>query len=150
MQSKGFTLIELVTVIGLMGILAAVASPRFANSNIFATRGQASVLTSSLRYAQKTALAQRRRVYVVYHAPAPTSVDLCFSVDCSSKVIDPVTGNPYSVGFTDDVSVSGSTLGFDALGRPVPNVDTRFSVTNAKNNAQSVVILVEAESGYIH
>lgn len=149
-MSKGFTLIELVTVIAVMSIIAAVATPRFANNNLFTTRGDAGMLTASLRFAQKTAVAQRRAVYMVYQNTLPPSISLCFNVNCNLRVLDPVNGNAYTVAFSKDVTVSASTLGFDALGRPLPNVDSSFAVTNTKNNTQSFTIQVEAESGYIH
>lgn len=56
-KELGFTLIELVTVIVLLGIVTAVAAPRFFDNRIFDERGYADELASSLRYSQRIAIA---------------------------------------------------------------------------------------------
>jgi MSHA pilin protein MshC len=151
MKLQGFTLVELVVVIATVSILAAFAAPRFANSDIFETRGDAGLLSATLRYAQKTAIAQRKAVYVVYNATVPPSLSVCFALDCSVTVVNPENGNPYSFVFSKNVLVNAATIGFDSLGRPVPNNQNAvFVVTNAKNNNQSVTVTVEQDTGYIH
>jgi len=149
-MSRGFTLVELVTVIAVLGIMAAISAPRFASSHIFETRGDAGLASATLKYAQKTAIAQRRVVYVVYNATVPPSLSLCFTVDCSQTVTNPESGNPYSFVFSRNVQVNAGTVGFDSLGRPVPNQTAALVITNAKNNQQSVTVNVEQDTGYIH
>ena len=149
---KGFTLVELVVVISLMAILAAVAAPRFANGDIFETRGDAGLLSSTLRYAQKTAIAQRKQVFVVHTDAIPDVVKLCFDAACSQPVISPETAGAYVFTSSRNVNIvsSNAGLGFDGLGRALPNQAASYSVTNRKNNNQSVTINVEKDTGYIH
>ncbi|MDT7849033.1 prepilin-type N-terminal cleavage/methylation domain-containing protein [Methylophilus sp. VKM B-3414] len=149
---KGFTLVELVVVIMLMGILAAVAAPRFANGDIFETRGDAGLLSSTLRYAQKTAIAQRRNVYVILNNAVPDTVSLCFDTACNQAVINPETTAAYVFTSSKNVDITSDnvSVGFDALGRVVPNSTVNYKATNKKNNAQSVTVTVEADTGYIH
>lgn len=61
---RGFTLIELITVLVLVGILAVAAMPRFFDQNVFEARGFFDETKSLLRFAQKAAVAQRRTVCV--------------------------------------------------------------------------------------
>lgn len=149
---RGFTLVELVVVIALMGILVAIAAPRFASGDIFETRGDAGLLSSTLRYAQKTAIAQRKPVFVIHADAIPDVVKLCFDAACNQAVISPETRAAYVFTSSKNVDVSSSNagLGFDGLGRAIPDQAASYTVVNRKNNAQTVTINVEANTGYIH
>lgn len=150
--SQGFTLVELVVVIALTGIMLAVATPKFANGDIFETRGDAGLLSSTLRYAQKTAIAQRRNVYVIHNNASPDTVSLCFDTACNQAVINPETTAAYIFTSSKNVDINSDnpSLGFDSLGRAVPNSTVSYQAINKKNNAQSVTVTVEADTGYIH
>lgn len=151
-QNCGFTLVELVVVIALTGVMVAVAVPKFANGDIFETRGDAGLLSSTLRYAQKTAIAQRRNVYVILNNAVPDTVSLCFDTACNQAVINPETTAAYVFTSSKNVDITSdnASVGFDALGRVVPNSTVNYKATNKKNNAQSVTVTVEADTGYIH
>lgn len=153
--TQGFTLVELVVVIALTGILVAVAAPRFVSGDVFETRGDAGLLSSTLRYAQKTAIAQRKSVFVIHNDTVePNTVSLCFDPNCGGAqvVINPETAGAYVLTFSRSVVVQSSNkgLGFDGLGRAVPNELATYTVTNRNNGLQSVGISVEANTGYIH
>ena len=53
---RGFTLIELVVVITIVGILAAYVAPRFWTQQIFSDRGYVDELAAALRSTQKAAV----------------------------------------------------------------------------------------------
>lgn len=63
-QARGFTLIELVAAMILIGVLAAVVLPRMDSSQMFREIAFSDQTAAALRYAQKTAVSHRRLVCV--------------------------------------------------------------------------------------
>ena len=61
---RGYTAIELVLVIVILGILGAVAAPRFFDNDAFSERAFFDEVGTALRYAQKVAVASGCRVRV--------------------------------------------------------------------------------------
>jgi MSHA pilin protein MshC len=55
--AAGFTLVELVVVIVVVGVLASFAVPRFFGENVFLERGYYEELTAAVRMSQKAAVA---------------------------------------------------------------------------------------------
>ncbi len=151
-RETGFTIIELVAVMVIAGIIASIAAPRFIGVDAFDARGSYGTLVSALRYAQKTAIAQRRNVYANVNASTHT-LCLGYASNCSSAVIDPATQTAYSKTLSNNVIITASTtpIGFDGLGRPVPNAVATFTIQNAVVPSESTrTITVEAETGYVH
>lgn len=128
----GFTLVEMITIIVILGIIAAVAVPRFADNNTFQNRAAADQVAAALRYAQKVAIASHSDVTVNISAGTPEN---CGSAVAAGVVTCVVNNN---VIITDTTSVV-----FDFMGRRVPNAQTTTTVGGT-------TITIEAETGYVH
>src|SRR5439155_961170 len=89
-RRRGFTLAELVMTIVIIGILIAVTAPRFVSWKGFASRGFYDEAQAVVRYAQKTAVAWRRPIYVCVSA---TAISATSNSDCTTAPVKhPITG----------------------------------------------------------
>mgnify|MGYP001571758052 CR=1 FL=1 len=138
--AAGFTMIELVTVIGIAAILAAFAIARISTQS-FDTEGFANRAAAMVRYAQKLAIAQRRAVFVVTTA---ANIKLCYTdATCATPVQEPPGTNAFSYNPPSGVTLSAASFSFSALGRP--SGPTTITVTGDGTKTISIV----AETGYV-
>lgn len=149
---KGFTLIELVAVITIVGIIAALAGPKFIGSDTFVARGVYSTIQSALRLAQKTAMAQRTSVYVNINTTTRV-VCVGYTSNCSSAVVDPSTQAAYSKTFpaTVTLTTSLSPIQFNGQGKEATGATVTITVKNnvvASELARTITI--EPNTGYVH
>lgn len=152
---RGFTLVELVMVLVVLGILAVFAAPRMFERSDFDARGLHDVTLSYLRYAQKTAIAQRRTVCVSFTTStiALRVANLAGVFDCagvSGTALTGPDGNASGSANGAAYSATPATFGFDALGQPVDTsgstvVKATIQVANAGKT-----ITIEAITGYVH
>jgi prepilin-type N-terminal cleavage/methylation domain-containing protein len=71
-ERRGFTLIEMVVVIAVLAILAAIATPRLAMTAGMRTRGAARQITLDLELARTKALASKRIARLVFDTAGGT------------------------------------------------------------------------------
>lgn len=149
---KGFTIIELIAVIMIVGILSSVAAPKFIGNDAFAARGAHGTLLASLRLAQKTAIAQRKIVYANINT---TSRAICLGYDasCTTPVIDPATKGAYSKTLPDTVSVTTTLnqIAFNGSGQENSNNTVTLTITNNASGGTPVrTVTIERDTGYVH
>ena len=155
-KQRAFTLVELVTVMILVGILAVVAMPLFADKDAFAAAGFGNELTAALENARRSAVAMRRNVCVTLAGNTLKFIRNAgvvdgFACDANSPAL-PLPGKsanvleaPSGVSIAFD-PVAVTTIAFNGLGQP--SVGVTLSVTGRDGSSSRVK--VEADSGYVH
>lgn len=146
MPSRGFTLVELILVIVVIGILATVVGPRFFDRQVFDDRLYAEEVRAGLRHAQKLALAGGCRIRFSLDG---SGYQLLRDADCDgagstfAPVLDPYTGQaPYAGTPPAGTALSAAfSVDFDSLGRPSQAVSETLGGSHA--------IRVEAETGFV-
>jgi MSHA pilin protein MshC len=146
--ARGFTLIELIMVITVLGILSFVAAARMVNRADIDAHGYAEQLASTLRFAHKAAVAQRRNVYVnIDTVTRRVRVCLDAAVACVQPLAAPAGGTLEVTAPAGIALASGaSQFSFDGLGRPslAASLELQASVAG-----QTYTVVVERESGYV-
>ncbi|MBS3934974.1 MAG: GspH/FimT family pseudopilin [Sulfuritalea sp.] len=148
MAQRGFTLVELVTILILVGILAAVALPRMDLLRGWDEIGYRDRVKATLQYARKAAVAQRRAVRV-------TIANSGFTVEVQRQTPEgegaaawaPLIlpgGDAHSFAAPGGVTLTPAddVLTFDALGRP--DAGRVYAVSGGVG-----AIVVEAETGHV-
>jgi MSHA pilin protein MshC len=177
-RSRGFTMVELIIVMILIGILGAIGAARFFDRTEFDAAAFAEQNAAMLRYAQKLAIAQNRPVYVQAGAQG---IRLCYSAACADadQVLAPSGSNSGSTATRAFCTGSGAyapawycegvpagaamtlspasvaTFYFNGLGRPYLGTDTSNSTFQGlsltiSGNGLTRAISVAQETGYVY
>lgn len=148
---RGFTLIELIMVLVLVGVLAVYAVPRMASNSDFGARGFHDQTLAYLRYAQKTAIAQRRPVCVAFTANTVTLTLASAAADVACSTDLPGPKGELVLKASDNVAYAPVPTGFrfDGLGQPLTGTNTP-APTSIQVGTMPRAITVESGTGYVH
>jgi len=140
-KQRGFTIVELVMVIVVLGVLSAVAVPRFFDRKAFDERFYFEEALSAVRYAQKLTIASGCSIemQVDQYGYRAVYANDCGDASTDPKRGDPVAGpdggdlqsnNPKKVGINQKLAVT-----FNALGA----VDAPASIKFAEGTFELIV-----------
>jgi MSHA pilin protein MshC len=146
---RGFTLVELVTTLVILGILTAVVAPRlFESPSSFSERGYSDEVASALRYSQRIAIASRCPVRITINAANYAAMQqvTCNPAGAWTVALRRPDGRTLTGTPPPDVVLvpATTTITFDAEGNvasdAVMTVGTVFSINvDAANDAVTVL-----------
>lgn len=136
----GFTVIELVVVLVILGIIAAVAIPRMGNSHNFDELTARDQIKQALRHAQQLAMSRTDATVLFTASDSPASINVTLN-----GVSTPSGSGANFPLILKNISINNVSISFDRLGAP----DTAKQLT-LTGKARTLAICVEAISGYAH
>ena len=135
-SESGFSLVELVTVLVILGIVAVVALPRFAGQGGFAERAAQDQIIAAARYAQQLAMARGATDTVALILKGNS---LQVAIDGAPTVLP---GGTASSRTFEHVAISDATLVYTALGEATA---TTLTITGEASRQ----VCIES-TGYAH
>ena len=169
-NENGFTMIELIVVMIIVGIMAVTVIPRMSLLGGFSARGYADQIEAYLRFAQKSALAARRttRLELVNcttangncntaplfcvarsYSATPSCTTACPASGCSSDWCAMMLPGQFSSPQSRVGVTSAGTVCFDATGRPISGGGLAIAVSD-ETNTPARTVTIESETGYVH
>jgi MSHA pilin protein MshC len=152
---RGFTMVELIIVMILVGILAAYAVPKFAAMSSLSQDAWRDQVKSALRYAQKAAVSHRRLVCVDISASAITLqiASVNGATSCNTQLGGPGNAGSFGgsppAGMSTSVAPSG-TIYFQPDGRTtVMSGGTHTTAARAISMTGVPSLQLFGETGYV-
>ncbi len=160
-NQRGFTLIEMVLVVMIIGIAAACVVPMFTSAASFQVKSAADMIAADLEYVKSLSISKQQPYSVVFD----NSNESYEIRDPNGNVItNPVTQKPYEFNFTQDSRVNSvdinvadfdgsSAVTFDDLGSPYSGTDLSSPLNSGTVDITAgeyqTTVKVEAVTGYI-
>ena len=150
LRLAGFSLMELVMVLVVVGIVAVYAVPSITAPSSFSVHHHADALVRDLRHTQQLATAYRKRLRLVatgtntYTVACATDTTAPCNATAGGPMTDPATGQPYSVTTQNGVTVSAGTAEFTSFGQPA--AAATFSLSGGGDTA---TVTVSATGGFV-
>jgi prepilin-type N-terminal cleavage/methylation domain-containing protein len=129
-DSRGFTIIELIMVVVLIGILAVSIVPKFVDTSAFSLAGGAAMAAADIRYTQELAMGTHSSKTIVF-----TTTNTYYTVDSRN------------VNLPSRVTISsGATFTFNSLGEPTTGGGSSITLGAG---AETKTITVESYTGRV-
>ena len=136
-QQTGFTLVEIIVVILVVGILAVTVMPRFFARTGYDERRALDDLMAATRYAQQLAMSRGGNVRVVFAGNS-------YSVEYTdgTPIRHPDGSGNFTKSLPAGLSSTVTSISFNALGAPTPN--------GALISVGTVNFTLESDTGYVY
>ena len=162
----GFTMIELMIVVAIIAIAAAIVVPMASSAGSMQLRAAVTMVAADLEYAKSLSISRGHRYAVVFNKDAESYQieDLSKAVGDPARIVDhPVRkGSKYVVNFATDTRLSQvnivdvnfdttNTVSFDYLGSPLNGNDANLEqwVITLRAGGITRTVSVEPVTGYI-
>lgn len=143
-KSKGFTLIEIVVVIAILSIIAAIAVPSFRTMILNAEgRAAAESILNGLQHARTEAVTRNARVEFVVANDTSWNVQLLDGTDLLTRISAETSAN------VSATSAGATTATFNSFGMLVNNADAsnQLLIVNVSATGGSKTLRVVIGSG---
>jgi prepilin-type N-terminal cleavage/methylation domain-containing protein len=147
---QAFTLVEILMVVVIIGIAAAIVVPQMSHRDDLKAAAAARVVMSDLMYAQNLAMTRQKSHYLVFDSTGQ-SYKMVSGDSMTTAITHPVEKNDYlmkfgaqgstglesaslfSATFTGSTTTTYGTVGFDDLGAPMVYTGTADQTLTAGN-----------------
>lgn len=165
-RRQGFTLIEVIMVVVILGFAAFIAIPMVSNAADVQARAAANRIAADLDYAKGLAITHQRD-YTVVFVPSGESYEIRVEPAGAGDVIeDPVNPGDFVVDFSADSRLDrvdvvsadfdadiSNAITFDYLGSPYSGLDTVNPLNSGTITLQAdnftLTVNIEPVTGYI-
>jgi prepilin-type N-terminal cleavage/methylation domain-containing protein len=155
---KGFTLVDMMMAVAVMGVLALIALPALRPDEPLKLISAGNTLASDIEFAQSATLAVPSDPTILVVDPQGKGYWLALASDAATPILRPYSNKPYEVRFGDgDLAFLGSVtiafpgdadghVTFNALGRLDTPANARLVLSNASG---SLAVHVASSTGSV-
>ena len=163
-ENGGFTLIEIIMVVVILGIAAMMAVPMMSSAADMQVRTAANMIAADLEYAKNMAITQQRNYSVVFDIVNETYEirdDTATVIDHPVNVVSPFVVDFANDGRLEQVDIVVAdfdpgpelTVTFDYLGSPYSGADSGSPLNAGSIDLQAgtftMTVTVEPVTGYV-
>ncbi|MDA8088168.1 MAG: type II secretion system protein [Nitrospiraceae bacterium] len=144
-DNRGFTMIEMIAVLVIIGILAAVAISRAMGTSEYSLASESGILKNNLRFAQIKAMGDIAPDTWGIHVSSGSYTLVCTGANCPAATPDLPGDNSPTHTFAGGVTASPAAVNFDTWGSPGGSAAT-ITLTGG---SQTAAVTVTANTGFV-